>query len=142
MHGRNDFTLNEEERAALRRHLTTGGVLFADACCGSAAFDRAFRRIIEQVFPDLKLQRIPPDHRLFTEIWHDLRQVRFNRALGGRAEEPYLEGIELDGRYVVIYSKFDIGCAIERHQSLECLGYTHEDAVRIATNVVLYALLD
>jgi hypothetical protein len=29
---------------------------------------------------------------------------------------------------------------LEKHDSLECLGYTREDAAKIGLNVVLYAL--
>jgi hypothetical protein len=55
--------------------------------------------------------------------------------------EPYLEGIELNGRYCVIYSKYDLSCALERQASVACAGYEHTDAVKIAVNVIRYALL-
>ena len=61
--------------------------------------------------------------------------------------EPFLEGIEIvnegetEGRLAVIYSKYDISCALERQATAACAGYTQEDATRIAMNVVLYALL-
>jgi hypothetical protein len=40
----------------------------------------------------------------------------------------------------VIYSKYDISCALERQASVACTGYIHEDAVRLGVNIVLYAL--
>jgi len=51
-----------------------------------------------------------------------------------------LEGIQVDGRWVVIYSKYDVGCAIEGHKAADCLGYDKESALRIAAAVVLYSL--
>jgi len=42
MHGRNEFALGRAEQDKLRDYLKQGGVLFADACCGLPAFDRAF----------------------------------------------------------------------------------------------------
>jgi hypothetical protein len=54
--------------------------------------------------------------------------------------EPYLEGLKWDDRYVAIFSPYDLSCALENSQSLECKGYLRDDAVRIATNIVLYAL--
>ena len=51
-----------------------------------------------------------------------------------------LEGIKIDGRWVVVYSKYDIGCAIEGHKSADCLGHDKESALRIASAVVLYSL--
>lgn len=152
MHGRTRFQLAPDERDALRLHLTRGGVLFADACCGAAPFDRSFRELVKQLFPDLQFKPIPVTHELFSEqIGRDVRKLR-RRTLDAqnpnapvattvREVEPYLEGIELDGRYVIIYSKYDLSCALERQSTLSCEGYLSEDAVKLATNIVLYALL-
>jgi hypothetical protein len=41
---------------------------------------------------------------------------------------------------VLLYSKYDIGCALERHQALDCPGYHPDSAFRIAGAAVLYAL--
>lgn len=141
MHGRTKFALNPQERENLAQYLRDGGVLFADACCGSEKFDESFRSLCSAIFPDRKLTPIPPEHELYTrDIGYDLKSVTFTRALDNKQGTPQLEGIEVDGRYVVIYSKYDIGCALERHQSSDCKGYSHDSALKIATNVVLYAL--
>lgn len=54
--------------------------------------------------------------------------------------EPYLEAIEIDGRLAVIYSKYDISCALERQSTVSCEGYVPEDAVKLAINLVIHAL--
>ena len=54
---------------------------------------------------------------------------------------PILEGIEIEGRYAVIYSRYDISCALEHQASLSCDGYIEADAAKIAINVVLYSML-
>lgn len=152
MHGRSRFDLSGPEREQLKLYLSRGGVLFADACCGARPFDKSFRELMEQLYPDRRLDRIPVSHELFSDrIGHDLKRVRRRGAEPGEANgpllsevregEPFLEGIEVDGRYVVIYSKYDISCALERQSSASCPGYVPEDAVRIATNIVLYSLL-
>ena len=123
----------------------------ADACCGSRQFDRAFRDFMEDLYPGRKLERVPVDDGLFTdEDLHDLRQVQRRVAVEGNNATieggivrgaPFLEGIKIDGRYVVIYSKHDISCALERQASIACAGYVTEDAVRISVNIFLYSLL-
>ena len=55
----------------------------------------------------------------------------------GRPAE--LEGVKVEGRWVVIYSKNDIGCILDNPAAPDGKGYDHESAVRIATNVVRYA---
>ncbi|RMG38884.1 MAG: DUF4159 domain-containing protein [Planctomycetota bacterium] len=146
MHGRSKFRFTPAEREQLRKYLEYGNVLFADACCSSKEFDAAFRQLIKELFPEASLERIPPDDELFTvRIGYDLQQVRRRvRAAGGLETvvgEPVLEGVRLDGRWAVIYSKYDISCALEQQASQVCPGYVHEDAVKIAVNVVLYSIL-
>jgi hypothetical protein len=153
MHGRHEFALSRSEQEKLRDYIKQGGVLFSDACCGLPQFDRSFRRLMEQLFPDHPLKRIPPDHEIFLSKngGYELKSVKRREPDGGNARgalavsvrsvEPYLEGIEIDGRYVVIYSKYDISCALERQASVACTGYVHEDAVKLGVNVILYALL-
>jgi hypothetical protein len=150
MHGRKSFALSPEEIEKLKEYLQNGGFLFADACCGASQFDESFRRLISQVM-DKPLARIPVTHEMFhPDLGHDIRQVR-RRAPAADAQpgaidnkesvgEPFLEGIEIDGRYAVVYSKYDISCALERQSTPNCLGYVGEDAVKIAVDVVLYAL--
>jgi hypothetical protein len=152
MHGRNRFQLSKQEREQLALYLERGGLLFADACCGAPQFDRSFRDLMAQLFPDRSLKRIPPKHELFTaQVGHEIREVRRRvpAADGANLEltsvlkkgEPFLEGIEFDGRFAVVYSKYDISCALEHQASLACSGYLPEDAMKIAVNVVLYGLL-
>jgi len=152
MHGRSQFNYTDQQIAKIREHLDRDGTLFADSCCGHEPFNTAFRAFVEKLFtePDRKLKQIPVDHELFGgqvgtggsggPLGYDLRKVQYTRAMPRPEGEPFLEGIEINGRWVVIYSKWDIGCALERHQGSDCRGYTHESAVKIATNVILYAL--
>jgi len=152
LHGRASFEFGPQEIANLRKYLQNGAVLFADSCCGSPQFDRSFRDMVRQLFPNKKLERIPVTHELFSQgIGFDIRRVKRRIPESGNPNdpldstfkegEPLLEGIELNGRYCVIYSKYDLSCALERQASVACAGYEHHDAVRIAVNVIRYALL-
>ena len=58
-----------------------------------------------------------------------------------RIDAPMLEGIEIDGRFAVIYSRYDISCALENQASLACDGYEEADSMKLAMNIVLYAML-
>jgi hypothetical protein len=150
MHGRKNFALTQEERDSLRSYLNNGGVLFADACCGSTQFDASFRAMIEQMYGK-PLELIPPTHELYKLAQgNDIREV--SRRMPGtdagealRMQEsrgvPILEGVNVDGRYPVIYSKYDISCALEQQNTFACAGYSREDAAKIAMNMVIYALV-
>ena len=142
MTGRTRFQLDREQREKLGEFLANGGVLFADACCGNERFDESFRAMIRELFPGKQLESIPITHELFTDkIGYDIKTVKYGPALEGRRAPPLLEGIAIEGRYAVIYSKYDIGCALQRQQSRDCKGYSNESALKIASNIVLDGLL-
>lgn len=152
MHGRRSFKFNNAERKSLHDFLSRGGFLFADSICANAEFAESFRREFQTIFPEAKWQRIPSDHAIFTNTYRgfDLKTVSLRDPQARGEDEkltarivktsPLLEGFEIDGRLVVVFSPNDLSCALENSQSLECKGYTRDDAARIAANIVLYAL--
>ncbi len=139
LHGSRSFTLSPSERDALRTHLKNGGVLLADACCGSESFDRSFREAIASLFPGQELKRIPADHPLFSESPSDPSPPE--PAAGTPPVEHHLEGLTIDGRLAVIYSRSDLSCAIDGDRGAECSGYAPAEALRLATQIVVHALL-
>jgi len=146
MHGRNEFSVPTEELKNLRFNLETGGLLFADACCGKPAFDKSFRKFALELFPDRKMQDVPLDDPLFGEKLNGVslngENIKCRREIGKemRSMPPALEGIKIDNRWVLLYSKYDIGCALERHKASDCLGYDTDSAFKIAGAAVLYLL--
>ncbi|MEZ5949808.1 MAG: DUF4159 domain-containing protein [Planctomycetaceae bacterium] len=67
LHGRKrGFELSADEIRNVRKYLESGGVLFADACCGAAKFDASFRDLMQRMFPDIPLERIPIEHERLT----------------------------------------------------------------------------
>jgi hypothetical protein len=143
IHGRASLSFPREDLDALRNHLDPGGgTLFADAACGSPAFDASFRRFVTELLPTNPLVTIPKDDELYTvKIGADLSKVQYTKAAGGGVDFPQLEGVRINGHWAIIYSKYDIGCALERHTGIECKGYTYESALKIAGNIVIYSTL-
>jgi hypothetical protein len=152
MHGRHDFRLTAAERTQLRTYLERGGTLLADSICASRPFADALRRELAAAMPDRPLERIAADDLLFTAAYggYDIRHVTLrdpqslevNQPVAARLRqiEPQLEGIKLGGRWAVVFSPYDISCALESHEAVGCRGYVREDAARIGLNVLLYSL--
>jgi hypothetical protein len=147
MHGRREFTIGEPERKALREHLEGGGLLLADACCGSETFDKSFRQFIHDMF-GRDLEPIDREDVFFSaKIGKDIKSAMGRTQKGAQYApmSPQFEGIRLDPKnpkapWIVIYSKYDLGCALDKHASTDCLGYSHESALELAGQAVLYAL--
>lgn len=160
LHGRKPVTLGPDELDNIKANLQTGGLLLADAACNEfkawKEFDKSFRDAMEKMWGQ-KLVVIPdrmpdgkeePIYQIAREAGINLKAVKCRRenAEGTGPEKEMrnyqvvLEGIKVDGRWVVVYSRYDIGCAIEGHKSADCLGHDKESALRIASAVVLYSL--
>jgi hypothetical protein len=151
MHGRQGFSFAAGQRDRLRTFLERGGMLLADAVCAAPGFTAAFRTEIAEVLPGRKLEEIPADDPLFTAAAHggyDIRTVTLREPaagdgpLGVRKREipPKLEGVRLGDRWGVIFSPYDLSCALEKQNSMECRGYGRDDAEKIALNILLYSL--
>lgn len=150
-HGRKNFQFSDAEREKLKQYLENGGFLFADASCGATQFDKSFHDMVQQTFGK-PLEKIPVEHELFkNDFGYDIQQVRrrlppanargSSLASEESVGEPLLEGLEIDGRYVIVYSKYDLSCALERQATSACAGYPGDDAAKIGVNIVLYGLL-
>jgi hypothetical protein len=152
MHGRTAFEERPKDLKPLHFNLTSGGLLLADACCGSPSFDASFRKFMDVLWAEekLKLEPIPLSDELLGKELNG-EQIKVVRCRRPRADgkgvdpeyrllPPALEGVKYNGRWVVIYSKYDLGCALEHTTSSDCLGHDYDSAVRLGRAAVLYAL--
>ncbi len=152
-HGRRGFSFNQAERDNLKTYVERGGIIFGDAVCASEAFAESFRKEMEEIFGNGSFAKIPNDHALFSEKYGGFPLESVTRiepappGAPGRAQPvsrqvpPDLEGVFANGRYGVIFSRYDLSCALESTQALpDCKSYERPDAAKIAINIILYAL--
>ncbi len=142
--GQMDFQLTEAERAGLRRYLSRGGVLFAEATCGRPSSDLAFRREMQAILPEAPLKRIPEDHLLF-RFPNAITAVTPRPALAARLNSadkmnPLLYGASVDGHLAVIYSPFDLSGGWSLSQGPYNAGIAANDALALGVNVLSYVL--
>lgn len=135
--------LTDSEVENLRRYLTFGGFLFADANDGSDGngFDASFRRELSRVLPNAQLGALPSTHVVFKTFF------LLDAAPGRLLNKPELEAAMLGKRAAVIYSQNDVMGALARDESG---GYLYdvspggdrqrEYATRLALNIAMYAL--
>jgi len=142
MTGHYEFVWDEKEIERLRKYLAAGGMLVADACCGRLAFDQAFRHAMADVLPEHELEPLSADHPLYT-MHYDVQEARYTQRARedfGDLTAPTLEGISLDGRLAVVYSRFDLGNGWEQFPHPYSYGYESEDALKLGTNLLVYAV--
>jgi len=146
MTGHKEFTYTEAQIKSLREYFDRGGFMFADACCGRPEFDKAFRALVKQIFPQKNLELLPLDHRIF-HIKYDINTVRYRPILmkelpEAERQKPRLEAIVVDGRAVLVYSPFDFGCAFEGFPCATCRGLELESAQPLLSNILLYGMTE
>jgi len=143
MTGHEHFELGGQELASLRRYLENGGCLFAESCCGRKGFDLAFRKVLRRVMPEHRLQRIRPGAAIFKDP-NDIKMLGVTPTLaadmGKAAVEPFLEGLEIEGHYAVIYSRFGLAGGWEMSQSPYARGYNEVEAIKLGQNILMYAV--
>jgi hypothetical protein len=143
MTGHYEFELSAEEAAGLRQYLTRGGMLVATTAAGLKPFDSAFRREIHKAFPDAELLKLPPTHPLFIGGFNPLERVEYTPT--ALRDDPTLEypdffGLFIDGRLAILYSPYDMMSGVNRESNAYAKGVATDDALRLVTNIITYAL--
>ena len=105
--------------------MSYGGFILIDdnSAEANSKFDVSVREMIEALFPQVPLQKISRDHSVFRSFY------LINRVTGRIQINPYLEGINVKGRTVLIYSTNDLGGAWARDK----LGQWTHDTIGGAT---------
>ncbi len=144
MAGHYDPALTPAEKGALRSYLERGGFLFAEACCGMRGFDEGFRDLMGELFPEAPLERIPPASPMLNgQAGPEIEQVTYSRRVQREQPDlktPHLEGVELGGRFGVVYSPYAVAPGLDGIMPYHARSYVPEDARRVVRNVFLYAL--
>ncbi len=136
--------LGVEEESALGTWLRLGGTLVVDWQGGGTQLE-AFRAALEPwaaaLLPGASLERIPRSSVVYRSFY------RVQYASGRVRAVDDLYGVQVDGRYAIIACFNDLLSAVERGEGGE---YRHEvvpggdeqreEAIRLAVNLVVYAL--
>jgi len=136
MTGHGQVAFGDDEAARLREYLDRGGFLWADDNYG---MDRSFRAEIAKVLPGAPLVEIPFDHPVYHAFYEFPSGLpKIHEHDGG---PPHGYGIFHEGRLVVFYSfNTDIGDGMEDQEVHGDPPESHERALRMGVNVVVYAL--
>ncbi|QDT07835.1 hypothetical protein K227x_62640 [Rubripirellula lacrimiformis] len=147
IHGRTDFAFDDAQRQVLADFVRDDGIILGSSVCGGEAFTEAFRREMKKIFPASPLETVPPDHPLWRASGgFDLSSVTIRtpgdggRGLAKRTGRPLMEMVTIDDIAGVFFSPLDISCALESPNSVQCPGYSTEDAAKIVANLLLFGL--
>jgi hypothetical protein len=154
MTGHFDFKLSDSEKTGLRDYLHKGGTLVVTSAAGLKPFDKALRREIADVVGGLSDKKggasgnpvfvpITPSDPMFAGGFKRVERVQYTaytKTMEPNVEMPRFYGVYIDGRLAVIYSPFDLMSGVNRESNGYARGLESNDALRVLTNVVTFAL--
>ena len=135
MSGNENFSLNEKERRQLRKFLTQGGFLLASPGCSDEKWDQSFRQEIKVCFPEYPLQKIPMTHPVFSTV------NQISRLTEKHGKPVMLEGLEINGRLVLVYSKEGLNDVEHAKGCCCCGGNEIQNPGKVNVNIFTYAVL-
>ena len=135
MTGEGEFTLTAGQRANMRDYLQAGGFIVASAGCSSKPWRESFRREIELVFPELSLRTLNFDHPIFHTVY-DVAELKCKGS-----HRAHLEGLEIDGKIVLIFSPDGLNDTAHAGGNCCCCGGNEiKNSRQMNVNMLAYTL--
>ena len=135
MSGNDDFRFTEVERAQLRKYLTLGGFLLVSPGCSDEKWDKSFRAELKVCFPQYTLKPIPMSHPIFSTV------NAITRLTDKDGKQVMLEGLDINGRLVLVHSKDGLNDVANAKGCCCCGGNEIRDPAKVNVNVFTYAVL-
>lgn len=133
--GEESFTLTKKDRDNLRKYLLNGGFILSSPGCSDAKWDIALRKELKLMFPEYSLVKIPMSHSIFSVV------NAIPRLTDKKGKTAFVEGLEINGRLVFVYSKDGLNDVENAKGCCCCGGNMIMEAVAVNVNVFTYALL-
>lgn len=147
--GNGALVFSTDEKKRFKQYLDRGGFIFCDDTLAQSktAFAASVRSLVEELYPDRSLQKLPQDHALFRSFF------LLKQPAGRRIAERYLEGLDLggqdggEGRTALVYCPNDLLGAWMRDaignytQSCEPGGEAQRwESFKLTINVIFFSL--
>ena len=136
MTGQTTFSLSRTEREHLDRYLHNGGFLLASAGCSNKDWARSFRLEMTKMFGAGKLAKIGLDHPIFRTV-HTIENLKLSKGSGYAT----LEGVQINGKIVVVFSEEGLNDSHKVTGCCCCGGNEVQNSMEVNANILAYALL-
>ncbi len=146
MIGTGNFTLSASQIAALRKYIAAGGMIFADSGGGHQKFTDAFDVLVQKLVPNGKFVDLPANSSIITgsvaggiNTSHVVYR-KFYVDSHRKRTTPDLQGVKVNGRWVIVFSPWDITSGLLGTKTWGINGYVSASAQALARNIICYAI--
>ena len=133
--GEDTFTLTAKDRENLRKYLLNGGFIVSSPGCSDPRWDAALRKELKLIFPEQELRKLPMTHPVFSTVF------KISRLTDKQGKAAQIEGIEINGRLVMVYSKDGLNDVGNAKGCCCCGGNMITESAQVNVNAFTYALL-
>jgi len=137
-----DYKFNADQTAELKKFVDSGGTLVVDVAGGDSKLATSMESALADAFGGAKLETLPPDHPLYTAGGGAADEITYrNFAIRngvGRTTAPRLQGITINGRLAVIYSREDLSVGMVGQAVDGIVGYSPATATALMTRIINY----
>ena len=133
--GEDTFSLTAKDRENLRKYLLNGGFILSSPGCSDPRWDAALRKELKLIFPEHQLTKIPMSHPLFSTVF------KIPTLTDKQGKTAQVEGLEINGRLVMLYSKDGLNDVGNAKGCCCCGGNMITESAQVNVNAFTYALL-
>ncbi len=133
--GEDTFSLTAKDRENLRKYLLNGGFILSSPGCSDPRWDTALRNELKLLFPEQQLTKIPMTHPLFSTVF------KIPRLTDKKGKVAEIEGLEINGRLVLVYSKDGLNDVGNAKGCCCCGGNMITESAQVNVNAFTYSLL-
>jgi hypothetical protein len=141
--GSRQYAFNAAQEDELKKFINAGGTMVIDSAGGNSPFATSIETALNEMYPKDRLAVLPPSHPLFTAGGGPADEIlyrTFARQAGvGQDDAPRLQGITLNGRLAVIYSREDLSEGLVGQPIDGINGYSPTTATNLMSRILIYA---
>ncbi|HEY5536883.1 MAG TPA: DUF4159 domain-containing protein [Ignavibacteria bacterium] len=136
--GHGNISFSDIELARLRKYCDSGGFLYADDDYG---MDESFRREMKKLFPNDELKEIPFNHKIYSSHFSFPNGLPKTHEHDGKPPQGF--AIYRNGRMCLYYTyETNISDGWADTQEHQDPPEKREEAFRMGTNIIVYALMN
>lgn len=143
MTGTGQLQLGEQDKAALKNFVKAGGTVVIDAGGGSEDFATSCEAILQELFGADCLANLDAESPVYLPKDENLLigAVKYRRAaeMIGAKKFARLQGVTVNGRLAVVYSREDLTTGLLGVPCFTCVGYEPKTAMALMRNIMLQA---
>ena len=135
-----DYKFNNAQCSEMKQFVQGGGTLVIDVAGGNSKFAESAEAAIAAMFPQNKLEVLPSDHPLHTARVGEADEITYrNFAVHNgvdKSHAPRLQGITLNGRLTVVYSREHLSVGLVGQSVDGINGHSPETATKLMTRII------